>query len=82
MAAGKPIVSFNGSSKFLKHEETAIIVKDESISEFAQAILKLLNEPQTAKRLGEHARIEVLNKFSWDKIAGQVEQVYESILIR
>lgn len=82
MAAGKSVVSFASSAKHLRHQETGWIVEDGDIGGFAEAILSLLANQETAARLGENARRFVQSDFSWGKTASAAEAVYEKVLMR
>jgi len=48
--------------------ETGIIIEPGS-KQLAQAICKLLDDPQLCKKMGENGKRLVLEKFTWDKIA-------------
>jgi glycosyltransferase involved in cell wall biosynthesis len=80
MAAGKPIVSFEGSAKNLRHRETGWIVKDGDVDGFAEGILSLLANKEMAERLGNNARQLVRSDFSWERTAQLAEAVYERVL--
>jgi glycosyltransferase involved in cell wall biosynthesis len=80
MAAGKPIVSFEGSAVNLEHKKTGWIVENGNIPGFANAILQLLDDSELAKKLGENARKYVASEFTWEKTAERVEAVYEQTL--
>lgn len=79
MAAGRPIVSFEGSAKNLEHLKTAWVVENGNIPAFAEAILKLLEDPTLAERLGGNARNHVASEYTWEKTAEKTEAVYEYI---
>jgi len=55
-----------------------LIVRGEE--ETAQAINRLLNEPNLARRLGEEGRAAAHSRYSWKKIAAQYEVLFESLL--
>lgn len=80
MASGLPIVSFAGSAKNLEHEKSGLLVTDNDIGAFAEATLRLLDDPQLALTLGANAKKSVQGGFSWEKAAEQVEAVYANIL--
>lgn len=82
MAAGKAVVSFAGSAKNLRHQETGWIVDDGDIGGFAEAILSLLLNKEMAERLGNNARQLVQSDFSWERTAEATEAVYERVLIQ
>lgn len=80
MAAGVPVVTFEGSAKHFVHEQHGLVVENGNTKEFSRAILKLLDDPELSCKYGENARNFVLNEMSWDKTAKDVEQVYNDIL--
>lgn len=80
MAAGKPIVSFDGSAVHLEHERTALRVPDGDTGAMARAIERLLDDRELARRLGETSRRDARRKFSWEGVATRVEEVYRRVL--
>jgi glycosyltransferase involved in cell wall biosynthesis len=76
MAAGKAIVSFEGSARFLVHEANALVVPNGDIDGFARAVTRLFDAPGLARRLGENARQLVRDTMSWDAAAAKVEAVF------
>jgi glycosyltransferase involved in cell wall biosynthesis len=80
MAAGKPIVSFNGSAVHLEHGRTGLRIADGDTGAMADAIERLLDDRALAERLGRAARQQVQHQFSWDGVAQRVEQVYREVL--
>ena len=80
MAAGKPIVSFEGSAKNLEHGRTGWVVENGNIPDFARAILYLLENSQLAQKLGANAKNHVISDYSWEKTAEKIEAVYKHIL--
>ena len=80
MAAGKPIVSFHGSAGHLQDGKTALIVKSGDIRSMGAAILRLLDDRKLAARLGLAAKEQAHEEFNLDKMAAQVEAVYERVL--
>ena len=82
MAAGKPVVSFEGSAKTLEHGETGWVVENYNIEAFARGVIHLLENQEMAKKLGEKAAKCVASDYSWKKTAEKVEVVYQNILAR
>ena len=80
MAAGKPIVSFDGSAVNMVHGRTGWIVENGNIPAFAKAIFHLLENPELAKELGDNAKNFVASEFSWEKSADKAEAVYEQLI--
>jgi glycosyltransferase involved in cell wall biosynthesis len=80
MAAGKPIVAFEGSAKGLRHMENGFVVKNGDIDAFAGGIMRLLRDRSLAERLGSQARRTVQRECSWPAIARQISAVYDQVL--
>lgn len=80
MVAGRPIVAAAGSAHGLHHMETAWIVPNRDTAAFAQAILALLANRRLARRLGQAARREVEQHYTWPACAQRVEAVYREVL--
>jgi glycosyltransferase involved in cell wall biosynthesis len=76
MAAGKPIVSFRGSAPVLRNEQNALVVPDQDVDGFVEAIVRLLHSPAFAEQLGAAARRDVAQTHSWQGVARDVEAVY------
>lgn len=79
MAAGKPIVSFAGSAKTITHNETGLVVEDENIIAFADAVCRLLANPTWAAQLGGNAQQQVQAKYTWERVAEKVEAIYTHV---
>jgi glycosyltransferase involved in cell wall biosynthesis len=75
MAIGLPIVSFAGSGHHLVDGETALLVKDGDVAGFANAVVRLLDDPALAKRLGKNAQKSVREKNNWEHSSELLEQV-------
>ena len=80
MAAGKPVVSFEGSAKHLVDGEHGVVVADNDTEAFAAAIDQLLADTAFASRLGEAGRRMVLSRLSWGAAADEIEAVYHRML--
>lgn len=80
MAASRPIVSFEGSAAHLVNEKTALLVPGQDVTAFAAAIVRLLDDPPLARRLGAAARLQVESSFSWDRTARLAEEVYAKVM--
>jgi len=80
MAAGKPIVLFEGTSKGLQHLKSAFIVKDHNWEEMAHGIISLLQNRSLCQDLGRNAKSRVKENFAWEKLSERVENVYYELL--
>jgi glycosyltransferase involved in cell wall biosynthesis len=79
MAAGRPIVSFAGSAKHLRHGELGLVVANDDVTGFAEAIDHLLDDTMLARALGENARAHVRAERSWEGAAEQIEAVFDRV---
>lgn len=79
MAAGRPIVSFAGSAKHLRHGELGWVVANDDVTGFADAIDRLLEDTSLAKALGENARAHVRAERTWEGAARRIEEVFEGV---
>ena len=82
-SARKPVVATRngGPAEFIRNKDTGVTVAadHESIGEGVDAVL---SDRTYGRRLGRNGRREAECHFTWDVIAGQTEEVYESILDR
>jgi glycosyltransferase involved in cell wall biosynthesis len=61
-------------------ENRAGIIIKPNAQELAEALIELLNNPQLCDEMGENGRKLVLEKFTWDKIANKMMDLYKSLL--
>lgn len=80
MAAGKPLVAFEGSVEPYDPGESAIAARAEDWMGFGDAVVGLLDSPDLARAMGRHARDKVESALSWPIRARQVEAVYRRVL--
>lgn len=80
MAAGRPIVSFEGSAAHLEHEKTALLIPNHDTRAFALGIEQVLDHPELAASLGSSARSQVDEQYSWDRTAERTEGIYHRLL--
>jgi glycosyltransferase involved in cell wall biosynthesis len=80
MAAGKPIVVFEGSAKGLQHLHSALVVPDHDWRALGYGMLTLLQDPALARTLGQNARRWAYEELAWPTLAGKIENVYYDLL--
>ncbi len=64
----------------LRHNETGLLVPDESIEQLADAMLRLAADPQQRQTLGRQGRRRVIEELSPRRLAKTVETLYDSLL--
>jgi glycosyltransferase involved in cell wall biosynthesis len=80
MAAGKGIVSSEGSAKLLEADQTGLVVPNGDVNAFAAAIVRLADDQQLRDRLGSAAREYVERNYSWDQAAERLERIYQRVV--
>ncbi|MFH1773833.1 MAG: glycosyltransferase family 4 protein [Methanobacteriota archaeon] len=80
MAAGVPAVAsrVGGIVEIVEHEYNGILVEKENPEELAKGILQVLENEGLREKLIENGK-KTLKKFSWKKMAGEVDAVYEAL---
>jgi 1,2-diacylglycerol 3-alpha-glucosyltransferase len=80
MLAGKPVVSFAGGAKGVRHLHDAFIVPNHDYAALAGGIVTLLEDRALAAELGASARATVLADFDWRQICRKIEHIYDRLL--
>jgi glycosyltransferase involved in cell wall biosynthesis len=80
MLAGKPIVSFAGGAKGVRHLHDAFVVPNRDCEALGRGIVTLLNDRKLAAELGANARATVLANFDWRHICAKIERIYDRLL--
>ncbi len=80
MASGVPLVasSIPGYRCVVRDGETGVLVEKQNPNSIAKAIIKIAKDKDLRNKLSKNGR-EYALKFSWDKIAERVEEVYMSV---
>lgn len=81
MASGTPVVASDvGGLQFtVVPEETGLLAPPQDEVAFAQAIDRILMNPEWRSQLGKAARKRVEDKFSWAGVATQLSDLYKQI---
>ncbi|MDI6888071.1 MAG: glycosyltransferase family 4 protein [Methanocellales archaeon] len=77
-AFGKPAV-VTGQSGIVEDERSGYIVKPKSSDELEKAIVKILSDDETRRKMGRRAK-RIADANSWDKVAKRTMRLYDSIL--
>ncbi|NJK28818.1 MAG: glycosyltransferase family 1 protein [Acaryochloris sp. RU_4_1] len=82
MASLTPVVASDvGGLQFtVLPEETGLLVPPKDVAGFAQAIDRILADPQLKQQWGLAARKRVETTFSWRGVAQQLSQLYQQLL--
>ena len=80
MLAGKPVVSFAGGAKGVRHLHDAFIVQNHDFEALGRGVVRLLNDRALASELAANARATVLAEFDWRQICRKIERIYDALL--
>jgi glycosyltransferase involved in cell wall biosynthesis len=82
MAIGKPVVGTDvgGISEAVLHGETGLVVPPRDPRKLAEAVIGLLDDPASARTMGEAGRRRVETVFTMDDEAAQTVRVYRRIV--
>ena len=80
MFAGKPIVSFAGGAKGVRHLHDAFIVPNHDYEALGRGIIALLKDRKLASELGANAHLTVQSDFDWRQICRKIARIYDHLL--
>ena len=82
MAAGKGIVATAQSqaAEVIQDGNNGLLVEAGDVNKFAEAILKLLIDPVKRVRLGQNARQQAIELYSWVQYTRRLEEIYLNVL--
>ena len=77
--AGKPVIAgqSGGVGDAVINGLNGLMVAPENIGEISQAIIKLAQNPDLRRKLGEQGRTRAINEFNWEK---QINKIYKAIM--
>jgi glycosyltransferase involved in cell wall biosynthesis len=80
MAAARPVVSFDTSAPGVTHGSTGWLAASGDVGAFADGIVKLLQDPGTARSIGDAARGFVAANYRWPVVAERCEALYNRLI--
>jgi polysaccharide biosynthesis protein PslH len=80
LALGKIIISTAIGAEGIEYEDGKNIIIANTASEFTTAILKCINEPVYAARIGQHARLLAETKYDNQLISKKLSLFYETLM--
>lgn len=76
MACSRPVVATRAEGfEILESSNAGFLVEAENPVALADAIIKLLQEPDLRQQMGENGRKYVVENHSWERVAGRVAEV-------
>lgn len=82
MAAGKAIVAtaLNEAVEVIRDGYDGVLVEPGDVNKFAEAALKLINDPEARRRLGQNAREQAVKQYSWEHYTSRLEEIYLGVM--
>jgi 1,2-diacylglycerol 3-alpha-glucosyltransferase len=81
LLAGKPVISFAGGAKGVRHMHDAFVVPNHDLEALGLGIVTLLNDRALAEKLGANGNATVLAEFDWRQICRKIEGIYDKLLV-
>jgi len=77
LACGVPVIATNASSlpEIVSHEKTGLLVPVNAPSELAAAMVRLLDNPEEARQMGQSGRLFVQKNFDQEHTLDQLEML-------
>lgn len=84
LAAGCAVVATDvgGVRDVVRHEKTGILADSSSEEAMAEAVVRLIQDPEKRGRLGHAGRADVLERFSIDRLVQDLNTLYSDLLSR
>ncbi|MCX5801658.1 MAG: glycosyltransferase [Candidatus Eisenbacteria bacterium] len=82
MSASRPIVTTTVSSHVVSDGRTGLVVPPSDPAALAEAITRILRDPELAVRMGKSGRERLETHFSAEKMAKETLEVYNSLLTK
>jgi glycosyltransferase involved in cell wall biosynthesis len=82
MAAGKAIVATaqNEAAEVIQDGCDGLLVGAGDANQFAEATLKLIDDPEERSRLGKNARERAVEQHSWEHYTRRLEEIYLDVM--
>lgn len=80
LASGNAVVASNidGINVIIEDDWNGVLIPPRNSVELAHSILRLLNDDGLRRKLSENARVAVRERYSWDRVLDQLDNVYEA----
>lgn len=82
MAAGRPVIAtkIGGVPEIVEHQKTGLLVPIENITDLAEAILWMVQHPESAHKMGLEGLEVVRKDFSVEKMQQEILSIYDRLL--
>lgn len=81
MACGLSVISSGvGMAQELLGEGRGVILNKETTDELSEAMDNLLSNKKKAQAMGKKAHSFIVDRYSWDEVARQIEELYQKVI--
>jgi glycosyltransferase involved in cell wall biosynthesis len=81
MGCGLPVISSDvGMAHELLGDHRGVLLKNDSVEELTQSMEYCLKNKTKAQEMGKHARAFIVNRYSWEEVAKQIDALYQSCI--
>ncbi len=82
MAAGLPVIvsDVGGNAELVKDNVTGLLVPAEDSSSLADAVLRLLRDPDLAREIAHNGQTMAIQNFSFERLVQEVDELYTELL--
>jgi glycosyltransferase involved in cell wall biosynthesis len=82
MACGLPVIAVNnhGPATIVDDGETGLLVPPDDEDATAEALARVVNDPDTRRRMGATAYVRSRERYSWPALAERVARVYDDVV--
>ena len=77
-----PVVTFPGCCRALGAEDGVHLLVAGEPQAYADAILRLLSDPELGQRLGRAGRLFVAERYTWKAAAQTLNKLYHDVVVR
>lgn len=82
MACGTPVIAsrVGAVQDIIENDETGIIVEPKDVEGLKKTLVRLMEDRELAKKMGERGRERVEKEFTWDAICRELEKFYRKTI--
>lgn len=82
MAGGKPMIvtDAGGNAEAIINNKTGLVVPPKDIDALAQAILKMIHNPEMMRKYGDNAKKRAISEFSLERCVDENRLLYQEVL--
>jgi len=83
MACGKPVIASHagGAGELYEQGHDALGIQPGDPAALARALLQLMDDPTSRKRMGANARLTAVHRFNRDRLGRQVVDLYRRLVV-